>query len=72
MVGYKQVKNVLTITRANYPIGSWSNRVRKLAKGIISNGIKCEVLVTYPWPTKDNIKSSENSCSIYNKRNKKI
>jgi glycosyltransferase involved in cell wall biosynthesis len=60
MVGYQQIKNVIVITRANYPIGSWSNRVRLIAKGFLESGVNCKVLVTFPWPTHENIKSAEN------------
>jgi len=49
----------LIITRANYPSSSWGNRVRMIAKGLIKNGVKVEVLVTHPWPRKENIDISE-------------
>ena len=49
----------LIITRANYPSSSWGNRVRMIAKGLIENGVKVEVLVTHPWPSKENIDISE-------------
>lgn len=53
------MRNVLIVTRANYPIGSWSNRVRLLAKGFMASGLNCKVLSTFPWATKDNVANSE-------------
>jgi glycosyltransferase involved in cell wall biosynthesis len=71
MVGNTQVNKVIIITRANYPIGSWSNRVRKIANGIIKNNVQCEVLVTYPWPKLKNIEDSEEFVNYITKPRKK-
>ncbi len=53
------MRSGIIITRANYPIGSWSNRVRMIAKGLLYHDIYIEVFVTAPWPTQENINNSE-------------
>lgn len=65
------IKKGLIVSRANYPIGSWSNRIRMIAKGLIENGFNIKIIITHPWPTAENIEKSDLFVEFITKPHKK-